>query len=76
LGSYAGTVERRMVIECDGFDFHDRTRQQASRDRTRDRWLQSFGILVYRYTGGDIWADVFRHAEEADRVLMKALTDD
>lgn len=76
LGSYAGTTERRMVVECDGFDFHDRTRQQASHDRARDRWLQSFGVLVYRYTGGDIWSDVFRHAQEAVSVLMEVLTDE
>ena len=66
-----------MVIECDGHDFHDRTKAQASRDRARDRNLQSFGFLVYRYTGQDIWNDVFKHASEAladlKREVLEAL---
>lgn len=48
-----------LIVECDGHDFHDRTREQASRDRARDRWLQGFGYPVYRFTGSDIWRDVF-----------------
>jgi very-short-patch-repair endonuclease len=60
-----------MVIECDGHDFHERTKQQASRDRERDRNLQSFGFLVFRYTGRDIWSDVFSCASEAIGALIE-----
>jgi very-short-patch-repair endonuclease len=67
-----------MVVECDGHDFHERieddqartrgltpTKEQARRDRERDRLLQSFGFLVYRYTGREIWEDVFTCATQA-----------
>ncbi len=54
-----------MVIECDGHDFHERTKVQAKRDRERDRLLQSFGFLVYRCTGQEIWEDVFACATQA-----------
>jgi len=60
-----GTVDRQLAVECDGHDFHDRTKAQASRDRARDRALQSFGIPVFRYTGSDIWKDVVGCAREA-----------
>ena len=56
---------RQMVIECDGHDFHERTKEQARRDRERDRLLQSFGFVVYRYTGQEIWQDVFACAKQA-----------
>jgi very-short-patch-repair endonuclease len=56
---------KRMVIECDGHEFHERTRAQARRDRERDRRLQSCGFLVYRYTGQEIWEDVFDCATQA-----------
>ena len=54
-----------MVIECDGHNFHERTKEQASSDKERDRTLQKFGLLVFRYTGSDIWGDVFGCAHEA-----------
>ena len=68
IGTDKGLVRsasRRMVVECNGHEFHERTREQASRDRERDRLLQSFGFLVYRYAGRDIWHDVFKCAAEA-----------
>lgn len=66
------TVEKKMVIECDGHEFHERTKEQARRDRERDRFLQSIGYLVFRYTGAEIWADVFERADEAVKVLYDA----
>ena len=57
-------VESKIVVECDGFDFHERTKEQASKDHARDRTLQSMGYQVFRYTGADIWKDVFACAEE------------
>jgi hypothetical protein len=49
-------------VECDGFEYHDRTREQAIRDRMRDRTLQESG---FRYAGAEIWADVFGCARQA-----------
>jgi very-short-patch-repair endonuclease len=58
-----------LIVECDGHDFHDRTKEQASRDRARDRELKKLGYEVFRYTGSDIWADVYGCATESiDRV--------
>jgi very-short-patch-repair endonuclease len=45
---------RRVVVECDGHDFHERTKEQASRDKAQDRALQRAGCLVARFTGSDI----------------------
>lgn len=45
----------RIVVECDGFDWHERTKSQAIRDRERDRYLHDHGFLVYRYLGSEIW---------------------
>lgn len=45
----------RAVVECDGHDYHERTKEQAAHDRQRDRELQNAGYLVLRYTGSEIW---------------------
>ncbi len=46
----------RIIIECDGHDFHEKTKFQAAHDKKRDRWFQSEGIVVLRFTGSEIWA--------------------
>lgn len=45
----------QVIIECDGHDYHERTKEQAQRDKERDRTLQSLGFLVFRFTGSEIW---------------------
>jgi very-short-patch-repair endonuclease len=58
----------RIVIECDGHDFHERTKQQAAHDRRKDRWLQSQGFIVMRYTGSEIWADAVGCARQVAKL--------
>lgn len=53
-----------VVVECDGHDFHERTKEQASRDRRKDRDLQDTFKRVLRFTGSDIYRDAFACAEE------------
>jgi len=44
------------VIECDGHNFHERTKEQAARDRGRDRWFTGIGMPFLRFTGSEIFA--------------------
>jgi len=44
-------------IECDGHDFHERTKDQASRDKQRDRTIQAAGHPILRFTGSEIHKD-------------------
>lgn len=67
----------RVVLECDGHDFHERTKEQAKRDRRRDRWMQSEGWIVLRFTGSEIWTDARACGEEVvknlDRLTCEAI---
>lgn len=47
----------RVVVECDGHDFHERTKEQAARDKQRDRDLALRGWTVLRFTGSEVWND-------------------
>jgi len=62
--------EVQTVIECDGHDFHERTKEQAQRDRERDRSMQSDGFLVLRFTGSEIWRDPWSCVEQIDKAIM------
>lgn len=61
--SFRGSVSR-FIVECDGHDFHEKTKEQAKRDKRRDRWLLSKGISSLRFTGSEIYQDPIRCAEE------------
>lgn len=54
-----------VAIECDGHDFHEKTKEQAARDKARDRAITAAGYSVMRFTGSEIWRDPFACAEEA-----------
>lgn len=66
LREAGGDVRRAcLVVECDGYEWHERTQEQARRDRRRDRRLQAQDMAVFRYTGSDVWRHVFAAAREA-----------
>jgi len=62
----------RMVIECDGHEFHEKTKEQAARDKRRDRHLQMAGYTVFRFTGSEIWENATGCAAQALGHLFRA----
>lgn len=61
-----------IVVECDGHEFHEKTKEQAAKDKARDRYLQEWGFKVYHFTGSEIWRDAIKCANE---VLSQAHCD-
>jgi very-short-patch-repair endonuclease len=45
---------RRVVVELDGHEFHEKTKGQAAHDRKRDRFFVAQGLPVLRFTGSEI----------------------
>ena len=48
---------RRLIIECDGHNFHTQSKEQVARDRSRDRNAAMMGLEVFRFTGSELWRD-------------------
>jgi hypothetical protein len=59
-GVMTGAPIHRLDVEVDGHDFHERTKEQASRDRSRDREALIAGWDVVRFTGSDVYRDARR----------------
>lgn len=74
---YAGTPTRQcgIVVECDGHEFHEKTKEQAARDKARDRALQSRWAKVLRFTGSEIHRKPFECASEAFGALDSVYCD-
>lgn len=64
--------DKKVVVECDGHDFHERNKEQASRDKSRDRELVTLGYRVMRFTGSEIWANPFACASQVLAFLRKS----
>ncbi|MGH8524392.1 MAG: DUF559 domain-containing protein [Gammaproteobacteria bacterium] len=54
----------KTVVEIDGHDFHEKTKQQASRDKKRDRDLLAEGCFCMRFSGSDIFRNPVESVEE------------
>lgn len=52
-----GPPKTLVAIECDGHDYHERTKEQAKRDKSRDRQMMALGVQTLRFTGSEIFAD-------------------
>lgn len=65
----------RVAIECDGHNFHEKTKEQAQRDKARDRYFASKNIVVLRFTGSEIYKDVDKCVEEIEGILFEKIED-
>jgi len=63
-------VERaHIVVEIDGHNFHERTKEQARHDRKRDRLMTQEGYTVFRFTGSEIYAEPYDAAMEVHQYV-------
>ncbi len=70
------TPEIHMIaIECDGHDFHEKTKDQAARDKKRDRYLVAQGIRVLHFTGAEIHRDARKCVAELTEILDQIAYD-
>jgi Uncharacterized protein conserved in bacteria len=63
----------RVVVECDGHEFHERTKEQAKRDKSRDRVLAIQGFKVLRFTGSELCADPARCFADFEELIFTDL---
>lgn len=45
----------KLVIECDGHNFHEKTKEQVIRNNERDYDLQLAGYKVLHFSGSQIY---------------------
>lgn len=62
-----------VVVECDGFNYHDKTRAQACHDRARDRYMQRQGYVVARFAGDEIVEQPFACAFEVFDLVLRGV---
>lgn len=68
-----GGRAERLVVECDGHEFHEKTKQQAAHDKKRDRHFVKNGYRVLRFTGSEIYNSPKECAEDIEAVLSEMM---
>jgi len=62
----------RVVVECDGHKFHQKTKKQIIRDNKRQMAIQLSGYDIIRFSGSQICENPMKCAKEAhDFIRMK-----
>ncbi|MDD4111338.1 MAG: DUF559 domain-containing protein [Clostridia bacterium] len=62
---------KSFVIECDGHDFHEKTKEQVRKDKERERDLIKSGRTVIRFSGSEIYRDASGCASEVFNIIFK-----
>ena len=73
--SWSSRVIADVIVECDGHEFHEKTKEQVERDKKRDRTLLAEGFNVLRFSGREVWRDPFECADEVIRYLDSRLLE-
>ena len=55
LGQYKDVL--KLIIECDGHEFHEKTKDQVKKNNKRDRDLQNSGYEILHFSGSEIYND-------------------
>lgn len=59
-----------FVIECDGHEFHQKTKKQVEKDNERQRDLQKAGYEVIRFSGTEIYHRAYQCAIEIKNIIL------
>lgn len=68
-------IPEQIVIEVDGHDFHEKTKEQAQRDKRRDRILISMNYKVLRFTGSEVYKNPVAVIKEIEDVIKGRSND-
>lgn len=79
VGAFRASLRRQkaslqsmhLVVECDGHEFHEKTKEQAAKDKWRDRQFAELGYRVLRFSGSEIYKDPKGAAESVARIISR-----
>lgn len=60
-----------LVIECDGYEFHQKTKEQVKKDNEREYNLKIEGYDVLRFSGTQIYQDPMKCANDIINYILE-----
>lgn len=71
FGSFERTQITKLIVEADGHNYHEKTKEQAQYDKSRDRSFLAEGFATMRFTGREVNNDVVKAVSEIENFLIK-----
>ena len=68
-----GGEKRQVVIEIDGHDFHEKTKEQVAKDKSRERVIVATGVAVLRFSGSEVFRGARKCAIEVYNLLLRRI---
>lgn len=69
-GEFKADCIKKFVIEVDGHEFHQKTKEQVEHDNERQRALQKAGYEVIRFSGTEVYHKSYKCASEVLSVIL------
>jgi very-short-patch-repair endonuclease len=66
-------TNKKIIIECDGYNFHQKTKEQIKHDNEREYDLKMAGYEIIRFSGSQIYNEPFKCAEDTYNYIMHAI---
>ena len=70
----ASDYSLNFAIEIDGFDYHDKTKEQAAKDKQRDRFFTRNGFIPIRFAGTEVYRSPVDCVRETMQIILSILT--
>lgn len=68
-------TNKKIIIECDGHEFHQKTKEQVQHDNEREYDLKMAGYEVIRFSGSQIYNTPLKCAEDTYKYIMKSIKE-
>ena len=75
LGKEIRNYNYKLIIECDGYEFHQKTKQQVQKDNEREYDLKMAGYEILRFSGSQIYNEPLKCAKDTYNYIMKKIKE-
>lgn len=65
----------KIIIECDGYEFHQKTKEQVQRDNEREYDLKMAGYEILRFSGTQIYKNPIKCAEDTYNYIISKIKE-
>lgn len=76
LGDKIKNHKLKLAIECDGYEFHQKTKEQVQKDNEREYDLKMAGYEILRFSGTQIYNNPLKCAEDTYNYIMKKIEEE
>ena len=68
-------TDSKIIIECDGYEFHQKTKEQVQRDNEREYDLKMAGYEILRFSGTQRYKNPIKCAEDTYNYIISKIKE-